>query len=209
MSILIILLFLVRVFYLVHKITSGTNTISSKKRTDPAKTIICIGSGGHTMEMLTLIKPFDFERYTPRYYIMASTDQTSLKKVEDLEKIKNRPRYEIIKIPRSRTVGQSYITSIFTTFYSILYCIPVVCRIRPDLIVCNGPGTCIPICTIAFLLKAFFICDTRIIYVESFCRTKTFSLSGKILRFMADNIVVQWPNLKRKLKRADFIGQLL
>lgn len=35
---------------------------------------------------------------------------------------------------------------------------------------------------------------TRIIYVESFARVKSLSLSGKILRYFVDTFVVQWPN---------------
>lgn len=161
--------------------------------------------------MISLIKTLDFEKYSPRYYIVANTDTTSISKVESLEYQKNNPdsHTKIISIPRSRIVSQSYITSIFTTLYSILYTIPVMLRIQPDLILCNGPGTCIPICLIGFFLKAAFIKDTRIVFVESFCRTETFSLSGKILTYFADNFLVQWPTLKRKLKRAEYIGQLM
>jgi len=34
---------------------------------------------------------------------------------------------------------------------------------------------------------------TRIIYVESFARVKSLSLSGKLLRPFVDKFVVQWP----------------
>jgi beta-1,4-N-acetylglucosaminyltransferase len=35
---------------------------------------------------------------------------------------------------------------------------------------------------------------TRIIYVESFTRVKSLSLSGKLLRPFVDRFVVQWPD---------------
>ncbi|EFA00490.1 UDP-N-acetylglucosamine transferase subunit ALG14 homolog [Tribolium castaneum] len=209
LAILIAVLILARILYLVHKITTGFSREASSKRVTPCRTVICIGSGGHTTEMLTLMASLDFAKYSPRYYIMAKTDTTSYAKVRKFEETKNHSNYEIIEIPRSRVVGQSYITSIFTTLYSILYSVPLVCKIRPDLILCNGPGTCIPICLISFLLKAAFISDTRIVFIESFCRTETFSLSGKILMYFADNFLVQWPSLKQKLKRAEYIGQLM
>jgi hypothetical protein len=38
------------------------------------------------------------------------------------------------RIPRSREVGQSYFTSILTTLRSQLYCIPLMLRLRPDLV---------------------------------------------------------------------------
>lgn len=191
----------------MHKAATGFSRTAPQKRTKPCKTIICIGSGGHTTEMLKLVHDLDFAKYTPRYYILANSDRMSQTKINSLEKANC--DFKIVEIPRSRTVGQSYFTSIFTTLYSVICSIPVVWDIKPDLVLCNGPGTCIPICAIAFLMKAAFVCDTRIIFVESYCRTRSFSLSGKILMYFADNVVVQWPKLKNKLKRAEYVGQLM
>ncbi|XP_063911040.1 UDP-N-acetylglucosamine transferase subunit ALG14 homolog [Zophobas morio] len=210
LGILIFVLILARILYLIHKITTGFSREATSKRTLPCKTIVCIGSGGHTTEMLTLLNTLTFSKYSPRYYFMAKTDTTSYAKVKTLESVKKQnDSYKIFEIPRSRVVGQSYLTSVFTTLYSILYCIPLILKIKPELILCNGPGTCIPICLISFLLKAAFILDTRIVFIESFCRTQTFSLSGKILMYFADNFLVQWPSLKQRLKRAEYIGQLM
>jgi beta-1,4-N-acetylglucosaminyltransferase len=79
---------------------------------------------------------------------------------------------------------------------------------RPELIVCNGPGTCIPICVIAFMMRVLYITDTKIVFVESICRVKTLSLSGKILLLFADIVLVQWPKLKEIYRRTTFIGRL-
>ncbi|XP_018574620.1 UDP-N-acetylglucosamine transferase subunit ALG14 homolog [Anoplophora glabripennis] len=212
--ILILTLVIARVLFLIHKITTGHSKYATGRRQKSCKSIICIGSGGHTTEMLKLIETLDFIKYSPRYYIIASNDVTSARKVEDLEHIKRKyirkePDYRIYRIPRSRDVKQSYITSTFTTLYSILYSIPLVLQTMPDLILCNGPGTCIPICGLAFLLKIIYIADTRVVFIESFCRTKTFSLTGRILMYFADNFLVQWPSLKRKLRRSEYIGQLM
>ncbi|KAK4873113.1 hypothetical protein RN001_015142 [Aquatica leii] len=189
--ILLFLLVILRFFYLTHKVTTGNSSIAAARRNVPAKTLICIGSGGHTTEILELVKQLDFIKYSPRYYILAKSDTTSVSKIKDIEL--NNVNYDIVTIPRSRVVGQSYITSVATTLYSILCSIPCVVRIRPDLVLCNGPGTCIPICLIAFILKALFLCDTRIVFVESFCRTKTFSLSAEVIY---NNGIITTPNPK-------------
>lgn len=207
--ILVLLIIIARTLYEIHKVTNGLSQHPCKKRSSPAKTLICIGSGGHTTEMLTLVKNLDFRKYNPRYYIIANSDITSTLKVQSMEKENNDFNYFIKEIPRSRHVGQSYISSVITTLYSIAYCIPLLIKIRPDLILCNGPGTCIPICIISFVLKIMFIANTRIVFIESFCRTKTLSLTGKILIYIADNILVQWPSLKKKLKRSEYIGNIL
>ncbi|CAH1955367.1 unnamed protein product [Acanthoscelides obtectus] len=162
--------------------------------------------------MLKLLQNLDFKKYTPRYYFMASCDSTSLSKIKELEERERKSKqgeYHISMIPRSRVVNQSYTTAVFSTIYSILYSVPLVFKIVPDLILCNGPGTCIPICGIGFVLKTFFIKDVKIVFVESFCRTRKLSLSGKILLYLADIFIVQWLTLKKNVKRADYIGQLM
>ncbi|KAJ3661263.1 hypothetical protein Zmor_005667 [Zophobas morio] len=105
LGILVFVLILARILYLIHKITTGFSREATSKRTLPCKTIVCIGSGGHTTEMLTLLNTLTFSKYSPR--------------------------------------------------------------------------------------------------------TQTFSLSGKILMYFADNFLVQWPSLKQRLKRAEYIGQLM
>lgn len=167
--------------------------------------------GGHTAEMMTIVKQLNKKNYSPRYYVLASTDTTSKTKVLDLEEpTTSKNDYEIIRIKRSRHVGQSYLTSVLTTLQSIWQCIPLVYRLQPDLILCNGPGTCVPICLIAFMLKVFcaISIQCKIVFVESFCRVKTVSLSGRILIWIADCFVVQWPQLVQFSPKTRFFGRL-
>ncbi|KAG6784863.1 hypothetical protein POTOM_010573 [Populus tomentosa] len=53
---------------------------------------------------------------------------------------------------RSREVGQSYLTSVGTTL-AMSHALWLMIRIRPQVVLCNGPGTCVPLCIIAFLFK--------------------------------------------------------
>ncbi|KAJ6955535.1 hypothetical protein NC652_006833 [Populus alba x Populus x berolinensis] len=54
---------------------------------------------------------------------------------------------------RSREVGQSYLTSVETTLLAMSHASWLMIRIRPQVVLCNGPGTCVPLCIIAFLFK--------------------------------------------------------
>lgn len=165
------------------------------RKSCPTKVLIILGSGGHTAEMLRIVKHLDIKNYTPRVYIHAQTDKLSAEKVRDLEG--DNKDYKIMKIYRSREVRQSYLTSIWTTVLAILNCLPILWRENPELILCNGPGTCVPLCVIAFLFKVLFITENIIIFIESFCRVKTFSLTGKILYYLADHVIVQWAYLSK------------
>lgn len=48
-----------------------------------------------------------------------------------------------------------------------------------------------------------------VVYVESFARVSSLSLSGRIAYLLADRLVVQWPDLAVQYPRADYIGPLL
>lgn len=163
--------------------------------------------------MLEVVRELDITKYAPRYYIIAKTDTNSILKLVDTEvdkePEKDKHNFEIIAISRSREVKQSYWTSVISTIHATLNCIPILVRVRPDLILTNGPGTCVPVCLVAFWLKIFFINHScQIIYVESYCRVKTLSLSGKILLWISDLFVAQWPEVAKCSKKIRYFGRL-
>jgi hypothetical protein len=114
-------------------------------------------------------------------------------------------------IPRSREVGQSYVTAVWTTLVAFLASFRLLLGARPDLLLVNGPGTCLPLCVAAFLLRLACVLRTRVVFVESVCRVETLSLTGKILYHtrLADAVAVQWPQLTAKYPRAEVVGVLL
>ena len=181
----------------------------------PIRTMAVLGSGGHTAEMLQLLASMDLASYAPRDYVLATTDHTSAQKIETFEAERQQrrdnagpPECELLRLPRSREVGQSYATSVLTTLYALVHAIFLVLRRRPSLLLTNGPGTCIPICVVAYALRFLGIKHVTIIYVESIARVQTLSLSGKIMIRFADHFLVQWPSLAALHPRAKYIGRL-
>lgn len=170
------------------------------------KTLLCIGSGGHTTELLRITKRLDLEKYNPRLYVVAENDGGSEYKINIAEY--GRKDYSIRKIPRSRNVNQSFRSSMVTTFYATVCSLPILWRFKPNVILCNGPGTCVPICVVAFILRCLFLSNCRIIFVESICRVRSLSLTGSIMQYFADVFVVQWPQLNDVCFRAKYFGRL-
>ncbi|CAK5086492.1 unnamed protein product [Meloidogyne enterolobii] len=80
-----------------------------------------------------------------------------------------------------------------------------------DLILCNGPAICLPICLFARLFNFLRIKRIKIIFVESICRVQTLSLTGRILYHLniPNAFLVQWPSLKEKYNKTQFIGRLV
>ncbi|KAM5162157.1 UDP-N-acetylglucosamine transferase subunit ALG14 [Callospermophilus lateralis] len=177
--------------------------------------LVVAGSGGHTTEILRLVGSLS-SAYSPRHYVIADTDEMSSNKIKSFERDQaNRdcstmyPQYYIHQIPRSREVQQSWFSTVFTTLHSMWVSFPLILQVKPDLVLCNGPGTCIPICISALLLGILGVKKVIIVYVESICRVETLSLSGKILFHLSDHFIVQWPTLKEKYPKSVYLGRIV
>lgn len=136
-----------------------------------------------------------------------------------------KPAYRFIELPRARRVGQSYVSSVPTTLVSFIEAFRVL-TIEPlrgeeerrwSLLLVNGPGTCV-VAAIAVMLprvsavhsspvptppltcpilQLLGLHSPRVIYVESWARVRSLSLSGKILKHLVDKFVVQWDEIDR------------
>lgn len=160
------------------------------ERTKPIKTLVILGSGGHTTEMILMIRHLNPRYYHPLEYCVASTDTTSVMRIG------NDTATTIHEIPRAREVGQSYATSILTTIYAQLHALILIAKIRPGLVLCNGPGTAVPICVAALVWRIAGLCPGQVVFVESYCRVNTLSLTGKLLYPWVDLLVVHWEELR-------------
>ncbi|XP_046989518.1 UDP-N-acetylglucosamine transferase subunit ALG14 homolog [Schistocerca americana] len=213
----LLLLLIGRILFVIVNILIKRTQYNKHVCSNKIKTAIVIGSGGHTAEILRLMRCLNPSVYSPRIYIVASSDSSSETKILSMEEaLANKlnrdlkeAEFKIVKIPRSRSVSQSYFTSVFTTLHSFCVCVPIMWALRPKLLLCNGPGTCIPICIISFLMNVMFISDTYTVFVESVCRVNTLSLSGKILYYVVDEFFVQWKELHEKYKRSKYFGRLV
>lgn len=146
-------------------------------RRHAARTLAVLGSGGHTGEMIALLSALPRSRYTPVTFVTAATDKLSEQRAKDLLLADGKPwasrnsECMFCTIPRAREVGQSWISTIWTTLGAFWHALKLVHRARPDVLLVNGPGTCLPLCVASICLQVLGLSgQTRIIFVESFCR---------------------------------------
>ncbi|KAL0577549.1 UDP-N-acetylglucosamine transferase subunit [Marasmius crinis-equi] len=171
-----------------------------KKSGSTVRLAVFLGSGGHTSEALNLISALDFEQYSPRIYVASEGDALSVKKAQVLETLKapNNAQYTILTVPRARKVHQSLLTAPFTALLSFFKCAYYVTLLPiskstpgskgfADVLIVNGPGTCFILCLAVLVNKILGLPAPRIIYIESFARVKSLSISGKLLRYIADS----------------------
>ena len=120
--------------------------------------------------------------------------------------------FSFLTIPRARRVHQTFLTTPLTALRSLVVCLYYV-TLAPvlsgedfaDVLILNGPGTCCMLCAAVYVNRvrtllmeyqasASRICyrqflglrSPKVIYVESFARVRTLSLSGKLLRPFVD-----------------------
>jgi beta-1,4-N-acetylglucosaminyltransferase len=80
--------------------------------------------------------------------------------------------------------------------------VTTVWRVRPRVVLTTGAGVAVPFAWLARLSGA------RVIYVESFTRIETPSLSLRLIRPVADRVYVQWPDLAARYPPARFVGDV-
>ncbi|XP_021981739.1 UDP-N-acetylglucosamine transferase subunit ALG14 isoform X3 [Helianthus annuus] len=187
-------LLVVRILYVISQSSKPARNASQKS----LSTLVVLGSGGHTAEMINLLTVLQKERFAPRFYIAAATDNMSLQKarvfedtLDDKISLKGANSIQFMQIYRSREVGQSYITSVGTTLYALAHALWLMVKIRPQVVL--------------------GIRWSHIFYVESIARVKRLSLSGLLLYKlrMADQLFVQWPSLQKQYPRAHYVGRLM
>lgn len=181
------------------------------------RALVVLGSGGHTSEMLRLLQQLVLRKggvYHEVRFVVADTDASSRKSAEgvlsECAHMEHPPHVEFVTIPRSREVGQPYLTSVLTTARAAWRALHIVHSADPHILLCNGPGTCLPVCVAAILRRALVGGTPTIVYIESIARVHTLSLTGKLIMMLhlADAFLVQWPQLAARYPRACFIGRL-
>ncbi|VDK84692.1 unnamed protein product [Litomosoides sigmodontis] len=182
--------------------------VTERKRLFPSVRACCVaGSGGHTAELLALMSAFR-QQFGHRTYVVSNTDKLSEQKIIEFEKSQNFGNFRVERISRSREVRQSYVTSIFTTIWAFTESLFLMWRMKPDVVLCNGPGVCLPICFAVALFDLLRLRDVHLFYVESLCRVKKLSLTGQILyeSRIPDIFFVHWEDLVQRYPRAVLVS---
>ena len=182
--------------------------------------------------MFKILDAMDKARYKPRVYIAATTDRLAGDKVLQHERkwasssMTARAAAQsdnvqpsssgstsgaaLCRIPRSREVGQSWLTSALTTALAGARSAQLILRERPDLLLANGPGTCLPLCVLAWALSAVRLLRCKVVFIESIARTERLSMTGQILyRLRATSaFLVQWDQLARRFPGSSCAGRV-
>ncbi len=73
---------------------------------------------------------------------------------------------------------------------------------KPDVVISTGADTAIATCLLAKLF------GKKVVFIESFCRIKEPSVSGKIMYRIADLFLVQWKENLKFFPKAEYAGSV-
>lgn len=147
---------------------------------------ICLisSAGGHLTEMLSVLPTLDDR---PRFFVTFKSETTKMTLKSEKYYLVPDPRRNILK----------FIPLFFLSFKIFL-------QERPNIIISTGAGVVIPFCLIA----KFF--GKKLIFIESFSRTRRPSITGRVIYPFADVFLVQWKSIcKFYGRKAKYVGPIL
>ena len=147
------------------------------------KVCFAASSGGH-YEQLMMLKPL-----MEKYDSFVITEETLYK-----TQIKGEKMYYLKQVNRKE---KAFIPNmIANTFQSF----KIFHKEKPDVVICTGVLAMIPICLIAKIR------GSKLIYIESFAKVTSGTLSGKLLYRFADQFYVQWESMLKVYPNAIYLG---
>ncbi|WP_418223321.1 PssD/Cps14F family polysaccharide biosynthesis glycosyltransferase [Clostridium isatidis] len=147
------------------------------------KVCFIASSGGH-FEQLMMLKPL-----MDKYESFIVTEKTSYTPVKD-----NKNLYYLSQVNRrEKTFVLKMIKNIFLSIK--IYLIE-----RPDFIISTGALATIPMCIIAKLFKK------KVVFIESFAKVNSPTLTGKLIYKFADQFYVQWEEMLKFYPKAIYRG---
>lgn len=147
------------------------------------KICLAASSGGH-YEQLMMLKPLleEFEGFI-------LTEKTAYSAIQ-----KGIKTYQILQVNRKEKLF--IVKMIINTIKSI----SIYIKERPGAVICTGVLAMIPMCLV---IKMF---GGKLIYIESFAKSSSPTVTGKFLYKFADRFYVQWPKMLEFYPNAIYIG---
>lgn len=115
---------------------------------------------------------------------------------------------EVVKVKLQRygkvyTVGECNREHPLRVIRVATKCISVIIRERPDVVISTGAAVGCITCFWGWLLGA------KVVWLDSITNVDRISLSGRMVRYIADVFLVQWPELAKKYSNVEYLGAVI
>ena len=82
-------------------------------------------------------------------------------------------------------------------------CIKIMFKEKPDVVISTVAAAGCMLCLLGKILRA------KVVWIDSITNVERISLSGRMVRHIADLFLVQWPDLVGRYKKVEFAGTLI
>ena len=112
-------------------------------------------------------------------------------------------RDELFKHGKVYVVGECNRNSSFQIIRVFFRCTRIIFKERPDVIVSTGAAPGFLACLLGKLI------GTKVVWVDSIANVERLSLSGRLVRLIADLCLVQWPDLAERYRGVEYVGAVV
>lgn len=100
-------------------------------------------------------------------------------------------------------VGECNHEHLFQVVLVLTRCMKVILRERPNVVISTGAAVGCMVCFLGKLLGA------KVVWIDSITNVERISLSGRMVRYIADLFLVQWPELTKKYSNVEYVGTVI
>jgi len=85
----------------------------------------------------------------------------------------------------------------------LLRCIRIVLQEKPHVVISTGAAVGCIACFLGKLVSA------KIVWIDSITNVERISLSGRLVKHIADLFLVQWPELAKQYRNVEYVGEVI
>ena len=148
------------------------------------KKVCFIASTGGHFEQLMMLKPL-MDKYNS-FIVTEKTKYSATKNEKTIYYLKQVNRHEI--------------SFIFKMIYNFALTFKIYVKEKPDFVISTGALATIPMCLISKLFRK------KVIFLESFAKINSPTLTGKLIYKFADEFYVQWEEMLKFYPKAIYKG---
>lgn len=150
----------------------------------PVKICLVASAGGHLSQLLKIVSPAE------EYEAFVITTSEAV-------------RENLAHLGPVHVVGECNRQHGLRVIRVFFRCLEILRRQRPDVVLSTGAAAGCLCCFLGKLLGA------RIVWIDSITNVERISLSGRLVRHIADLFLVQWPALARKYRGTEYVGTIV
>lgn len=147
------------------------------------KICFAASSGGH-LEQLLMLTPM-----MNKYDSFVLTEKTNYEM--------NKKGLNIIKVPQVNRREKTFIFKFLLLSIQTLF---IFLKEKPDVVISTGALATVPMCTIAKIFRK------KVIFIESFSKISSPTVTGKLMYKIADQFIVQWEDMIKHYPKAIYGG---